>query len=243
MDKANRREMKRMRQVLSQIVSMAEDEELEGGLLSAVRRFNAIVRHLEMLEVLPPGVFQLLSEEQGVVSFDQVGVESRMLSGYLEEVIEEEEEELPSKPDFSPVIALAPFLDHGDLKALIHSHLSGRGFAEPKVAGSAGSGAPTLKTLVGLAPHLPSKDLAVLLEACLAQEPLTDPQILVGLAPHLDSQDLGRILRQNVPNWYEARREGEPLPPPPPPAPAPATPESPRAAWQDAPPRPDTEER
>ncbi len=159
MAKSNKREVKRIRQILTEIVGMAEDEELQGGLGNAVKRYNAIVRHLEGSDVLPPGLFQLLNEEHGAVSFHEVGVESRMLSGYLEEVIDEAETDSPGKPDFSPVIALAPFLDQTDLKALIQSHLSGRGFAEPKPGGSDAGGPPSLETLVGLAPHIPKHDL------------------------------------------------------------------------------------
>src|SRR5689334_6898452 len=115
--------------MLDEIFSLAEDDELRDGIINAVRRYNSIIRHLESSEILPAGLFQLLSEGEGSVSFQQLAVECRMLSGYLDEVTEEEEEESQGKPDFSPVIALAPFLDQSDLKALVHAHLSGKGFA------------------------------------------------------------------------------------------------------------------
>lgn len=193
-------------------MSLAEDDELQGGLPNAVRRFNSIVRHLENSEILPRGLFQLLQEEEGALTFHQVGVESRMLSGYLEEIIDEEEE-AHGKPDFGPVIALAPFLDQSDLKALIQSHLSGRGFAAPAVPeAEAGQNGPSLKSLVGLAPHMNGKDLGELVEACLAREPLTDASVLVALAPHMDSNDLGRLIRQNAPQWFNARAAQNPAP-------------------------------
>lgn len=245
MDKGTKKEIKRMRQILHQIVSMAEEENMEGGLGNAVKRYNAIVRHLETASVLPPGLFQPLNEEPGAVTFDQAGVESRMLSGYLEEVIDEEEEDSSGKPDFGPVIALAPFLDQHDLKALVHSHLSGRGFVEPQPPPNSGGAQPTLEALVGLAPHMDEKDLAQMVETCLAREPLTDPRLMMALAPHLDQKDLGRIMRQHLPNWFASR--GQEVPPAPP---APAAPQttpapaatSPEAAWQDAP-RPPAFER
>src|SRR5438067_11249804 len=121
MEKSKKREIKRIRHMLDEIVSLAEEDELRDGIPNAVKRYNSIVRHLESSEIVPPGLFQLLSEGEGSVNFHQVGVECRMLSGYLDEVTEEEEEESHGKPDFSPVIALAPFLDQSDLKALVHA--------------------------------------------------------------------------------------------------------------------------
>ncbi len=249
MDKSTKREIKRIRQVLHQIAAIAEEEEMEGGLGNAVQRYNAIVRHLETASVLPPGLFQLLNEEKGAVSFDQVGVESRMLSGYLEEVIDEEEEESASgRPDFGPVIALAPFLDQTDLKALIHSHLSGRGFTEPQASRDAEGGPPTLKSLVSLAPHMDEKDLAELVEACLARDPVIDSKAITALAPHMNGHDLGRILRKHLPNWFASSRQGAAPPTPPaaptaPEAPAPpASPAAPQSGWQDTP-RPETFDR
>ena len=206
MEKGKRREIKRIRQILSEIIGMAEDDELEGGLGNAVKRYNAIVRHLEVENILPPALFQPLEEDKGSTTFHQVGAESRMLSGYLEEVVEEEEEKL-GKPDFSPVIALAPFLDQSDLKALIQSHLSGRGFASVSSERSGpNSGPPSLRALVELAPHMPSQDLADLVEACLARDPSIDQNDLVALAPHLKSQDLGRIIRRHAPQWFDSHR-------------------------------------
>jgi hypothetical protein len=235
MEKSKRKEIKRIRHILDEIVSLAEDDELRGGLLNAVKRYNAIVRHLETKELLPAGLFQVVSEEEDAVSFHQIGVESRMLSGYLEEIIDEEEEEdSQSKPDFGPVIALAPFLEHGDLKALIHSHLSGKGFSN---AGSARpspdpQAPPSLEDLVGLAPHVSKKDLAEMVDACLAREPVVDPNMLVALAPHMDRQELGRLMRQYAPAWFSGRRADSEAPAPPKPPTSPTPPASP---WQDSP--------
>lgn len=215
MDKTNKREIRRIRHVLDEIVSMADDEEMQGGVGSVVKRYNAVVRHLETTGALPAGLFQLLDE--GSATMHQAAVESRMLSSYLEEIIEEEEE-TSGKPDFSPVIALAPFLDQGDLKALIHSHLSGRGFTETlEDSKDARQGPPDLKSLVALAPHLSEEDLSVLLESCLEREPVINPKWIVALAPHLNQQDLGRILRKYAPNWFGAKESGEPSQPPEPP--------------------------
>jgi hypothetical protein len=209
MDKIKKREIKRIRHMLDEIVSLAEDEELEGGLPNAVRRYNSIVRHLETAEVLPPGLFQLVSEEQGAVNFHQIAVESRMLSGYLEEVVDEEDEDERTRPDFGPVIALAPFLDKSDLRAMVHTHLSGAGFPNSKpTPGERRPGPPGLDSLVALAPHMGKKDLAQMVEACLAREPVSDPNLLLALAPHLDKEDLGRLLRQHAPGWFDPARQG-----------------------------------
>ncbi len=207
MEKSQRREIKRIRHMLDDIVGLAEDEELPGGILNAVKRFNSIVRHLESSDAVPHGLFQALDEAEGAISFHQVGIESRMLAGYLEEIIEQEQEdeEKSGKPDFSPVIALAPFLDQADLQALVHSHLSGRGFTEPPASGATGTGQPDLRALVGLAPHITKRDLAEMVETCLQRGSLSDPNLMVALAPHMDRQDLGRLLRQYLPGWFDSK--------------------------------------
>ena len=213
MSKSKVREVRRIRKVLDEIVSLAEDDEMQGGISNVVRRYNAIVRHLEKEEILPPGVFQLLSEEAGAVTFHQVGAESRMLSGYLEEV-DGEDGEAGQRPDFGPVIALAPFLEQSDLKALVQSHLSGKGFLEPaRDDFDNEQGQPSLRALVRLAPHMASDDLAELVEACLARDPGTDLRDIVALAPHMESEDLGRVLRKYVPGWFDPNRQEKSGPP------------------------------
>ena len=108
---------------------------------------------------------------------------------------------------------------------------------------SDGCGPPTLQALVGLAPHIPKKDLAEMVEACLARDPVTDPHAIVGLAPHMDRQDLGRILHQNLPNWFDAKGHDARQPPEPPRPPAAPRAASAESAWQGSPERPEQFDR
>lgn len=207
MEKSKKKEVKRLRNMLEAIASLADDDEMQGGVANAVRRFNSIVRHLESADIVPHGLFQLLTEEENAINFNNLAVECRMLSGYLEEAIEEEDHS-DGRPDFGPVIALAPFLESSDLKAMMQAHLSGKGFGA--VSGGEQSGGetqPGLRALVGLAPHLSKSDLADMVEACLAREPAADPSAMVALAPHMDRQDLGRLLRQYAPAWFDPKRQ------------------------------------
>lgn len=241
-----KREIRRIRRLLQEIASLAEEEELSEGLMNAARRYNAIIRHLEEREILPSGLFHPLNEQEA--TFGVLGVESRMLSGYLEELEEEEEEDEEKesgnmKFDFGSIIALAPFLGQREVKKIVRKHMRGKiSFGEEEDEEEdedEGAQGPSLQMIVGLAPHMDSKDLSELVRACLAQGNRIDPGIVVALAPHMDSKDLGQIIRENLPNWFGERpkKPKAPAPPEPPNAPdsapfpfaAPPPPPPPRA--------------
>ncbi len=89
-DNANRAEIRRLRHLLREIAEVARHASLTGslsdGARSAARRHNTVLKRLEQFGVLSPDLFQPLSEES---SFDEIGVESSLLAGYLKEDAEE----------------------------------------------------------------------------------------------------------------------------------------------------------
>ena len=215
MDKNRKREIRQMRKILNEITGMAEEEAFPRGIATVVKRYNAILRHLESHAVVPAGLFQTLSEEEEP-SYDEIGVECRLLNGYLEE--DDEDESPNSEANFGPVIALAPFLEKDDLKKLVRMHLSGKGYEESDFeVKESRSKAPDLKILVGLAPHMPKQELTELVTACLARRDDFDPKLLLALAPHMDGQELGRLLKEHLPEWFAGKNQPESPPSPPPP--------------------------
>ncbi len=205
-----------MNNSLHKITEMAEDQAFPGGIETVAKHYNAILRHLEENQMVPGGLFESLHEND--ISYDEIGVQCRLLSGYLEEDEEDEDEVHKGGPNFEPVIALAPFLERDDLKKLVRMHLSGKGFEETEAEQKESRlKTPDLKMLAGLAPHMPKKELTELVTACLARRADFDPKLLLALAPHMDKEELGRLLREHLPQWFSGN--SEPEPPSPPPAP------------------------
>ena len=189
-----------------------------------MKRYNAVVERLEVIEALPVGMFPKLEED---ANFGQLGAEATLLSGYLKDMVEEEAELVfggpPTKgPDLGPLVALAPFLGSKELSQLVRER-----FPRAKVAGQdedEGSEAtlPDLKTIVSLAPHMKSADLADLLRSYIGRNGNIDPKYIAALAPHMNSEQLGQMLRNSVPDWFGATPRPAPSPQPAPnPAPAP----------------------
>ncbi len=79
-------EVRRLRRLLKDIGDLAQHASLtgslQGGAATAVRRYNAVVRRLTELGAISPGLFSPISDES---SFDELGVEATLLSGYLKE--------------------------------------------------------------------------------------------------------------------------------------------------------------
>ena len=212
MGRNKRSEVRKIIRILREITELAEEGAFPGGIQTSIKRYNAILRHLEgESEVLPVGLFLPLSEQEGAVTFDHLGVECRLLIGYLEEDSKDEEENRDTgKIDFGPVIALAPFLERSDLKRLVKMHLSGKNYDEADTEEEEGrSHAPDLKLLVGLAPHMEKKELTELVAASLARRDKFDPKLILALAPHMDSGDLGRLLKEFLPEWFNSKEAVE----------------------------------
>ncbi len=204
METSAKKEIKRIRHLLDEIHAFAEDREMEQALPTVVERYNEILRFLEERGVLTGGLFRRLGEEGKPPNFDQIGVESRMLSGYLEEVENEkrEDEEKPKKVDFGPIISLAPFLDSKDLKEFMRLHLFAQGVGSEEPGAEGSSKSLTLKALVRMAPHLPKAELSSMLETCLSGGAPIDPDLVAQLAPHVGKEELARLLRQYAPEWF-----------------------------------------
>ncbi len=120
-DIENRSEIRRMRRLLREIAELAQHSSMTGSLSgggpSAIRRYNAIVAHLEQKGITPPGFFQPVPEG---ASFDELGVESSLLAGYLKEVEAEADESMPPPPPGGPhgnvVIGLGGLKELQELK-------------------------------------------------------------------------------------------------------------------------------
>ena len=93
----NRTEIRRLRRLVREIGELAQHASLtgslQGGASSAARRYNTIIQRLEELGAVSPGLFQPLAADEAA-NFDEIGVESKLVAGYLEE---EEEEERAGK--------------------------------------------------------------------------------------------------------------------------------------------------
>ena len=79
-------ELRRLRRMLKQMHSLSEHASLTGalseGAMDAVQQYNRILRRLEELDVVTPGIFSMLPDD---ASFDRLGVLSKLLEGYLAE--------------------------------------------------------------------------------------------------------------------------------------------------------------
>jgi hypothetical protein len=209
---------------LRKMAEMAEHTEQTGSFESGIRnnyvkRYNAIVEHLEEMDVVPEELFPRLDDE---ADSGQLGAEAMLLADYLADFLEETPPPNAgrgNKPDMGLMVALAPFLESKELSNLVRASLAGTpppaGEAPEENAADAG---PDLQALVGLAPHIDSGTLAELVQAHLARHKLSDPRLLTALAPHMKSSDLSRILRSYVPEWFGGPAAPSPDAPPEPPA-------------------------
>jgi hypothetical protein len=154
MSEKQKREIRRLRRLLQEMASISEDGEFKEGIASLVKRYNGIVAHLEQSGRLPLGLFHPLTE--GESGFDQIGVESRLLAGYLEDLEdeenedEEEEEETSrrkqKKFDLDMLVGLAPFTPQSELRKLVSAALKDRRNMNPDL-------------VISLAPFLGSEEV------------------------------------------------------------------------------------
>ncbi|HEY0868699.1 MAG TPA: hypothetical protein VGE01_15040 [Fimbriimonas sp.] len=136
------------RRMLRELSEMAEHASLtgsmHGGEERAAARYNAVLRDLVANGAVSEGMFQPFNERD--VSFAQLAVDSRLLLSSLEEDEDDEGEERAEKKGFGTLIALAPFLNSGDLGNLVKERLEGAGKINEGI-------------LVGLAPFLDRETL------------------------------------------------------------------------------------
>jgi hypothetical protein len=114
----NRTEVRRLRRLLKEIADLAQGASLTGhlpdGAPSAIRRYNAVLQHLERLGVVTPGFFEPLAETAG---YDELGVESKLLAGYIKE---DEADAAPSEhgPHSNVIIGMGGLRELSELKDL-----------------------------------------------------------------------------------------------------------------------------
>ena len=230
------KEIPRLYKLLLKMTEMAEHAEQTGSFESAtrnlVRRYNAIVERLEDIDAVPDDLFHRLDE---AADFGQLGAEAMLLADYLKDLIEEvgppERGKEKQKRGFDPgpLIALAPFLDSGDLGRLVREHFVGAGDSqerteardEKKPTDYGKLQTPALRDVAELAPHLKPEELGKMARVSLANHKNFDPKALIEIAPHLRPEDLSAILHEYAPEWFgEARKQPmESEAPPNPPAP------------------------
>lgn len=156
----SKKELRQICSLLKELADLAEHASLtgalEGGSRRAARRYNAIVEHLEERDIIPEGVFQPLDEDQD--GYDAVGIESKLLLGYIREEREEGDEEpgvapfegkrkKRRKPDFEFILGLAPFMDRRDVGRMVRAAVKGKQNVEPGF-------------IMGLAPFMDRDEIA-----------------------------------------------------------------------------------
>lgn len=215
-----KREIRRMLRLLRQMTELAEHVEqtgsFESGAHNSVKRYNAIVEHLEEHGAIPEEMFPGLEEDSG---FGQLGAEATLLANYLQDLVDEEDNPTPKrgtdpKQDFGWLLGMAPFLEKTELTNLVRAHFAGKPAppAEPTPASEKTSSPlePDLAMLVEVAPHVDSKTLGEMVRTCLSRHQLTDPKQLLSLAPHMESGQFSQLLREYLPAWFGASSAAQP---------------------------------
>ena len=120
-------EIRRLQRLLQQISEIAQESSLTGGLTggapSAAKRYNSALGRLEELSVVSEGLFLPLPEG---VSFDEIGVESKLLAGYLSTDVEPERREERQAPHFHGPVVIGGLEGLEELKEIgqmIRDHL------------------------------------------------------------------------------------------------------------------------
>lgn len=205
----HKKEIRRMRLLLRKMSEMAEHVEqsgsFESGIRSSVKRYNAIVEHLEDIEALPDDLFPKLDER---ADSGQLGAEAMLLGDYLDDLTEEdgkEEKSHKQKPDMGMLIALAPFLEKSELNKLVQSHFPTQPSAPEEPKAATGASGPDMETIVRLAPHVDRAALGQMVRTYLASHRVTDPNQLVRLAPHMDKREFSQMLLDHLPGWFGAQ--------------------------------------
>lgn len=223
-----KQEIRRIRNLLLKMAETAEHAEqtgsFESGVRNYVKRYNAIVEHLEEEDIVPEDLFSELDEDE--TNFGQLGAEATLLADYISEDAEESPKESTKreqKEGLGPLVALAPFLGSSELSKLVRERLGvtvtvssdqptppmppvppvpPHGTAPP-----APSQGPDLSTIVALAPFLDAEAVSQMVFAAVSQRKISDPGALVALAPFMDKADFSRLVREQLPSWFGTQPE------------------------------------
>ena len=217
------REVVRLRHLLLKMAELAEHVEqtgsFQGGLNNSIIRYNTIVQRLEEVGACPRSLFPALDDNSTAAT---LGAEATLLAEYLQDVTGESEKRGGgSVPDINTIVSLAPFLGRDELGIMVRERFRGRWRERGRSQNGENNqerdegerSRMDIKSLVHLAPHIDSEDLADLVRAYLSREKGFDPKYLVHLAPHMNSKDLSAIIRDCMPDWFgasgESAEEGE----------------------------------
>lgn len=229
-DTSKKKEINRMLRLLRRMAELSEHVEqtgsFEGAAQNSIRRYNAIVEHLESEEILHEDLFPRLDEDS---DFAHLGAESSLLANYLEDLLEDEHNEAKEETkkfgvksfDKAMLVALAPFLGARELKKILHREL-GMANGEDDESDERNSERHSIQSIIGLAPHLDKKDLDELVLAYIRRGGTIHPKQLVALAPHISKETLSMLVRASMsePDG-EGAKPTKPEPPTPPPPPTP----------------------
>lgn len=90
----NQKELKRIHRLLRQMAEMVQHASLTGSLqqggTQAVQQYNNIVVRLEQIGEIPTGFFPSLAAD---IPFDGVGIAAGSLAAYIQDTVEEEQDE------------------------------------------------------------------------------------------------------------------------------------------------------
>jgi hypothetical protein len=125
----NQMELRKIRRLLQETIRLAEKASmtgsLEGGGRMAIRQYNRIRDYLEEHDFIPDDLFQGLDEDN--TTFDELGVVTSMLEGYLAdegEPLPPEPPPPPGRPNFSLNIGYQKELEElRDLGQLIRENM------------------------------------------------------------------------------------------------------------------------
>ncbi len=209
-DRNPKQEIRRIRNLLLKMAETAEHAEqtgsFESGVRNYVKRYNAIVEHLEEEDILPEELFSELDEDE--TNFGQLGAESTLLADYISDIVEEtpvENAKREHKEGLGPLIALAPFLGSSELSKLVRERLGVTVTTTSAPTPPPPPHGPDLQTIIGLAPHVDKETVGQLVRAALAQHKVSDPSLLVALAPHMDKAEFSQLVREQLPGWFSAQ--------------------------------------
>ena len=145
------------KRLLNEIADLCEHASLTGSLASGNRRvaerYNSVLLNLERLEILPTGIFVALDPS---ATFDDIGVEARMLAAYCNKD-KRRKHERHEESGTSLLLRLAPFVRQEELGQLIR---------EQRQVGAT----MDLDTIANLAPFLGQDILSDLLREQLVNQ-------------------------------------------------------------------------
>jgi hypothetical protein len=170
------------KRLLTEIAELCDHASLTGSMSTGAKRtaerYNAVLAKLTEAGQVAPGLFSPVPDS---ADFGEVGVEARMLSGFLGDDSKNKDRHRGRDHDGgerSVIIRLAPFIGQAELNQLVREHTrSGAGF--------------DVNTITALAPFLGQEYLSELVrENLLTKEKEASPSTEVTSNPNLTPERL-----------------------------------------------------